>query len=98
MENPKQIKIRQLNKKAITELFKILPKIKMQQEAKHFFQDLFSSAEIKDIARRLAAAKLLHQGKTYQEIEDYLGMGPLTINKIHFKTKGSKILPKLFGS
>ena len=87
----------QLNKKAVKEFYNIISKIKKPAQAEQFFQDLMSSTEIKETARRLYCAKLLRQeGKTYQEIEDLLGMSPITINKIHFKTKGSKILPKLF--
>lgn len=93
--SPKAQKRIELNKKAVEELMKVLPKLKTAEESRQFLQDCMSSSEILDLARRLMAAKLLFEGKTYQEIEDLLGMGPLTINKIHFKTRGSKILPVL---
>ncbi|MCX6811492.1 MAG: Trp family transcriptional regulator [Candidatus Berkelbacteria bacterium] len=54
-----------------------------------------SSSEIKDISRRFYAAKLLRQGKTYQEVNTVMGMSQGTINKINFKTKGSRIIPDL---
>jgi len=93
--SPKAQKRIGLNKKAVEKLTKVLPKLKTAEESRQFLQDLMSSSEILDLARRLMATKLLFEGKTYQEIEDLLGMGPLTINKIHFKTRGSKILPTL---
>lgn len=57
---------------------------------------LMSSAEIKDLARRLYAAKLLKEGSTFIEIGELMGMSPVTINKVYFKTKGSPIIIKLF--
>jgi len=80
-----------LNRQAVRNLFEVVAKIKKPAQVEQFFQDLMSSTEIREIARRLFCAKLLLKGKTYQEIEDDLGMSPITINKIHFKTKGSKI-------
>lgn len=61
-----------------------------------FFDSLLSSAELKDISRRLMAAKLLHQESTYDAVVKLMGMGSNTVNKIHFKTKGSPVLKKLF--
>ncbi len=88
--------ILEMNKEAKEEWFRTIVKLKTTENAKEFFQDLFSSSEIKDITRRLKCARLLYENKTFQQIEDLIGMGSPTINKIHFKTRGSKILPKLF--
>ena len=96
MKSPRE-KIRaQMNKEAYEEWFKVVIKLKTANEAEEFFRDLFSSSEIKDITRRLKCARLLYEENTFQQIEELLGMGSPTINKIHFKTKGSRILPKLF--
>ncbi|TSC93294.1 MAG: hypothetical protein Athens101428_712 [Candidatus Berkelbacteria bacterium Athens1014_28] len=59
-------------------------------------ESLMSSAELKDLSRRLMAAKYLKENSTYEEIADTMGMSESTINKIHFKTKGSPIINKLF--
>lgn len=86
----------QLNKKARKEFCQALAKIKKPGDIDEFLTDLLSSVEIKEISRRYLAARLLAEGKTYLEINHLLAMSPITINKIHFKTKGSKILPKIF--
>ena len=96
MITSKQKKRLALNKQVREALQKAIAKIRNQEEAEHFLKDLFSSAELQDISRRYICAKFLFEGNTFQEIEDLLGMGPLTINKIHFKTKGSWVLPRLF--
>ena len=54
-----------------------------------------SSSELKDLARRLLAVKMLYNKDTYQEIHFQSAMSMSTINKMHFKTKGSKILREL---
>lgn len=84
-----------IDQKAKKEFFRVLKKIK-GDDFEGFFKDLMSSAEIKDLSRRLYCAKLLNQGKTYLEARGILGMGEGTINKVYFKTKGSRILPRLF--
>ncbi|TSC94293.1 MAG: hypothetical protein Athens101428_336 [Candidatus Berkelbacteria bacterium Athens1014_28] len=61
-----------------------------------FMESLLSSTEIKNISRRIMAAKLLLENNTYKDVEELMGMSPGTINKIHFKTKGSPAFRKLF--
>lgn len=61
-----------------------------------FLESLMSSTEIKNISRRTMAAKLLLEYNTYEDVEELMGMSSGTINKIHFKTKGSPAFRKLF--
>ncbi|MCX6809300.1 MAG: Trp family transcriptional regulator [Candidatus Berkelbacteria bacterium] len=61
-----------------------------------FLESLLSSTEIKNISRRTMAAKVLFEKHTYEDVEELMGMSPGTINKIHFKTKGSPAFRKLF--
>jgi len=84
-----------INKESKELFLAMLPKIK-GEDFIDFFESLLSSAEIKDISRRLMATKLLFKDLTYEEVEDIMGMGSNTVNKIHFKTKGSPVLRKLF--
>ena len=78
-------------------LFKTLAQME-QNSLTDLLTSLMSSSEIKDLSRRLMAAKLLKEEDTYQEIVDRMGMSEGTINKIHFKTKGSPIINKLFNN
>jgi len=84
-----------IDQKAKKEFYRALKKLK-KDDFEEFFKDLMSSAEIKDLSRRFMAAKYLNEKKTYQEIREIMGMGEGTINKIRFKTKGSRVLPHLF--
>jgi len=74
-----------------------LSKINKVEEIENFLSDLMSSAELKDLSRRYLACEYLNKGKTYEEIRYDLGMGMSTINKVRFKTKGSRILNELTG-
>lgn len=77
-------------------LIKIITELKNTIETEELFNDLLSSAEVKDFSRRLMAARYLTEGKTYLEVMDLMGMSASTVNKVHFKTKGSPIIWKLF--
>lgn len=77
-------------------LIRTIADLKNAQETEELLNDLLSSAETKDFSRRLMAAKYLTEGKIYLEVMDLMGMSPVTVNKIHFKTKGSPIIWKLF--
>lgn len=76
--------------------FETISKVEDKKHFEEFFHDLFSSSEVKDVSRRLLAAKMLIEGKTYLQIKDEMGMSEGTINKIYFKTKGSPILHRFF--
>lgn len=92
MENIERLKF---NKESLDLLYEILPKIKNSQVARELLKDLMSSSEVKDLARRLLSAKRLYKGYTYSDINYESGMSSATINKMHFKTKGSRVLQKL---
>ncbi len=83
-----------IDKEAKELLFNLLTKLE-KDDFIDFFQSILSSAEIKDISRRIMAVKFLFEKHTFTEIEDLMGMSSGTINKIYFKTKGSPVLNKL---
>jgi len=69
--------------------------LKKYEDIENFMLDLMSSSELKDLSRRYLACEYLIKGKTYEDVRYDLGMGMATINKVRFKTKGSKILNEL---
>jgi len=75
--------------------FKTLENLK-GDEFLDLFESLLSSSELRDICRRLMAAKLLQEKLTYEDVQDIMGMGSNTVNKIRFKTRGSPAIQKLF--
>lgn len=86
-----------IDKKARENFIKMVCSISRPDEVNDFFSDLMSSVELKKISRRLLAVKYLYDGKTFAEIQKDFGMGMSTINKMYFKTKGSRLFRKLLG-
>lgn len=85
-----------IDAKAKVLFFETISKLKEPKHFEGFFYDLCSSSEIKDFSRRLMAASLLIECKTYLQIKDEMGMSEATINKIYFKTKGSPLMHRFF--
>lgn len=57
-------------------------KLKNPVEAASFTQDLLTSAEVRNLAKRLRIAKLLLEGKTYSEIKSGLRVSSATVSKV----------------
>ena len=74
----------------LQEFYRAILNLKNSHEAEKFFNDLFDINEIGMLARRVIAAKMLFEKKTYQDIANQLKMGMDTIAKIDKKFKDGK--------
>lgn len=63
--------------------------LKNADEAKKFLRDLMTPQEIKELANRLEAAKLLTQDVQYNAISESTGLSSATIARIKKWLKGS---------
>jgi TrpR-related protein YerC/YecD len=59
-----------------------LYKVKTKKNLNSFIEDLFSPEETLDLAQRLKIAKLILDGKTYEEIASEIPVSTSTISKI----------------
>jgi TrpR-related protein YerC/YecD len=57
-------------------------KVKAKKDINNFIEDLFSQEETLDLAQRLKIAKLILDGKTYEEIAAEIPVSTSTISKI----------------
>ncbi|MFC1618129.1 YerC/YecD family TrpR-related protein [Patescibacteria group bacterium] len=64
------------------ELFKIILSLKNQREAKMFFRDLLTEAEVLEFANRWQAAKMLGQGISYTKISRETGLSSTTVARV----------------
>jgi TrpR-related protein YerC/YecD len=64
------------------DLFKAILSLKDLNECYNFFEDLLTINELKSFAQRLAVAKLLNEGKTYEEIISKTGASTATISRV----------------
>ena len=57
--------------------------LKDENECKSFLEDICTISEVLDMAQRLTAAKLLREGKSYQQISEQLGISTATISRVN---------------
>lgn len=72
-------------------LYSAVMTLKSEEECQHLFEDLCTPKEIKSLAQRFAVAKMLSEGKIYNEIVDETGASTATISRVNrTMSKGSK--------
>jgi TrpR-related protein YerC/YecD len=80
----------------IDDLFEAILKLDTVEECYRFFDDLCTINELEAFGQRLMVAKMIHERKTYQEIEKLTGISAATISKISksymYGPKGYKMI------
>ncbi len=79
---PQQIPFAE-RQKLLNEFWTTVALLDSVDEIKNFFKDLLSETEAVMVARRLRIARLIYQGKSYDEIEEELHTGSGTIASVH---------------
>lgn len=72
-----------LRNPATNELFEAILSLKDMDECYNFFEDLCTMKEMADMAQRLEAAKMLLDGKTYEQIVKSVEISTATISRIN---------------
>ncbi len=79
------------------ELFEIIASLKDANQVKEFMTDLCSSGEITAFSQRLEAAKLLMEGKTYEQVISATDISSTTLSRVSKCVKNGegykKVLP-----
>ncbi len=85
----------------IDELFRAVLELQTMEECYRFFEDICTIREIQSISQRLQVAKLLKEGRTYNEIEKMTGASTATISRVnrcvHYGAEGYKLILKRLG-
>ncbi len=66
----------------ITELYRIIVSLTTVDECKLFFADLCTNKEVEKMAERLYAAKLLLDGKTYNQVIAETDISSATLSRV----------------
>ncbi len=66
----------------IQELFKIILKLNTVDDCENLFADLCTNKEIEQMAERIKAAKLLIEGKTYNEVIKETDISSATLSRV----------------
>ena len=66
----------------IPELFDTILKLRTQEDCVAFFADLCTEKEVENMAERLAAARLLLEGKTYLQVIEAVDISSATLSRV----------------
>ena len=69
--------------KAFDDFFNAILKLNDVEECRKFFEDVCTIKELQDISQRLEVAKLLKDGKNYQEVSKQTGASTATISRVN---------------
>ena len=73
-------------------LFRAILALKTEEDCYHFFEDVCTIKEIRDIAQRLEVARLLKSGETVAAIAQRTGASTTTVSRVnrclHYGTGG----------
>lgn len=64
-------------------LFRAVLSLETQEECYDFFQDLCTKSEIREMARRFEAARLIREGEKYTTIVEKTGLSTATISRVN---------------
>jgi TrpR-related protein YerC/YecD len=64
-------------------LFKAVLSLKTLDECYDFFQDLCTKSEMREMARRFEAARLIREGEKYTTIVEKTGLSTATISRVN---------------
>lgn len=68
-------------------LFEGILKLKDLDECYAFFEDLCTIPELREMSRRMTAAKMLRENKVYSEIAELTGLSTATISRVNRSLK-----------
>ena len=64
-------------------LYRAILLLKDEDECRSFFEDICTVKELQDVAQRLQVARMLKDGKSYQEISRETGASTATISRVN---------------
>ncbi len=68
---------------ALDALYSALISLQTEADCKKFLEDLCTIPELHSLAQRWSVAKLLHEGKTFNEIMTEVGASSATISRVN---------------
>jgi TrpR-related protein YerC/YecD len=74
--------MRKVTQKDIDDLYRAILTLEGVGEARSFFRDLLTLAEISELAERWKVARLIARGVSYTEIIDQTGLSSTTVARV----------------
>ena len=73
---------KKISEKDIEKLFEVVLELNNKNDCKALFSDLCTDKEIEQMAQRIKAAKLLIEGKTYNEVIAETDISSATLSRV----------------
>ena len=70
------------NEQLIPELYDTILRLRTKEDCAAFFADLCTDKEVENMASRLAAARLLMEGKTYLQVIEAVDISSATLSRV----------------
>lgn len=64
-------------------LYKAILSLESIEECRKFFEDICTIKELQDISQRLQVARMLKEGRSYQEVSRETGASTATISRVN---------------
>lgn len=74
--------LKKVNKEMLNELYELIVSVKSTEDCRDLFGDLCTNKEAEQMAQRLRAAKLLLDGKTYNQVIDETDISSATLSRV----------------
>ncbi|MBO5851652.1 MAG: TrpR-related protein YerC/YecD [Clostridia bacterium] len=71
-----------INDNSIKEFYEVILKLKTIDDCRNLFDDLCTFKELEQMVQRIEAAKLLLEGKTYEEIIALTDISSATLSRV----------------
>jgi TrpR-related protein YerC/YecD len=79
----------------ITQLYQLIADMKSPEDCRALFSDLCTEKEIEKMAERVYAARLLLEGKTYQQVMAQANISSATLSRVSRSVQYGKGYSKL---
>ena len=66
----------------IEELYEVILSLKTSEDCRVLFEDLCTRKEVENMAQRIRAARLLMEGKTYQQVINETEISSATLSRV----------------
>lgn len=71
-----------VTKEMMDDLYELLSSLKTKEDCKELLEDLCTIQEVEKMAARVKAAKLLKEGKTYNEVIESTDISSATLSRV----------------
>ena len=74
--------IKDTDNKMIDDLYDLIASLKSREECRALFSDMCTNKEIEQMAQRIYAARLLIEGKTYNQVIEETDISSATLSRV----------------